>query len=109
MAVAVAAFAAGTVMGARHEPAEAAVARQWANAWERGDYPAMHALLSEKAQKRASLKRFERTYREAAETATLAKVRAAKPRRGDDDTYDLPVRMQTKIFGRLAGNGASCR
>ena len=104
VAVAVAAFAVGTVVGVRHEPAEAAVARQWANAWERADYPAMHALLSERAQKRASLKRFVRTYREAAETVTLSKVRAAKPRRGDDDSYDLPVRMQTKIFGRLTGN-----
>jgi peptidoglycan glycosyltransferase len=102
--VAVGAFSVGIVVGVRHEPAQAAVARKWASAWERGDYQAMHALLSERARKRASLKRFERTYRQAAETATLSKVRAGRPRRGDDDIYVLPVRLQTRIFGRVAGN-----
>jgi penicillin-binding protein A len=102
--VAVGAFGVGVVVGVRHEPAQAAVARKWASAWERGDYRAMHALLSERAQKRASLKRFERTYRQAAETVTLSKVRTGKPRRGDDDTYVLPVRLQTRIFGRVVGN-----
>ena len=57
------------------------MARKWASAWERGDYPAMHALLSERARRRASLKRFVRTYRQAAETVTLSKVRAGTPRR----------------------------
>jgi penicillin-binding protein A len=102
--VAVGAFGVGVAVGVRHEPAQAAVARKWASAWERGDYRAMHALLSERAQKRASLKRFERTYRQAAETVTLSKVRTGKPRRGDDDTYVLPVRLQTRIFGRVVGN-----
>ena len=101
--VALAAFGVGAVVGLRHEPAEAAVARQWAAAWERGDYSAMHALLSERARRRASLKRFVRTYRQAAETATLSKVRAQQPRKSGDTTYDLPVRMQTRIFGRLSG------
>ena len=78
-------------------------------AWERGDYPAMHALLSDRARSRASLKRFVRTYRQAAETVTLAKVRAGTPRRADDDAYDLPVRLQTRIFGRLSGQRARCR
>ena len=50
-----------------------------------------------------------RTYRQAAETATLSKVRADKPHRGDDDTYDLPVRLQTKIFGRLTRHACACR
>ena len=64
----------------------------------------MHALLSDRARRRASLKRFVRTYRQAAETLTLSKVRADTPRRADDEAYDLPVRMQTRIFGRLSGN-----
>ena len=101
--VALAAFGVGAFVGLRHEPAEAAVARQWAAAWERGDYPAMHALLSDRARSRASLKRFVRTYRQAAETVTLSKVRADTPRKADDEAYELPVRMQTKIFGRLSG------
>ena len=70
----------------RHEPARGRGRAPWATAWERGDYPAMHALLSERARSRASLKRFVRTYRQAAETATLSEVRAAEPSRRDDDT-----------------------
>ena len=101
---ALAAFAVGAVVGERHEPAEATVARQWATAWDRGDYPAMHALLSDRARRRASLKRFVRTYRQAAETLTLSEVRTDTPRRVDDETYELPVRMETRIFGRLSGN-----
>jgi peptidoglycan glycosyltransferase len=101
--VAVVAFAVGTVVGLRHEPAGATVARRWAAAWERGDYAAMHALLSDRARHRASLERFVRTYEQAAETVTLSKVRAGKPHRADGESYDLPVRLRTKIFGRLSG------
>ncbi len=101
--VAVAAFAVGTVVGLRHEPAGATVARRWAAAWERGDYAAMHALLSDRARQRASLKRFVRTYTQAAETVTLSAVHAGKPHQTDGGSYDLPVRLRTKIFGRLSG------
>jgi peptidoglycan glycosyltransferase len=101
--VAVVAFAAGAVVGLRHEPAGATVARRWAAAWERGDYAAMHALLSDRARHRASFERFVRTYEQAAETVTLSRVRAGKPHRADGESYDLPVRLQTKIFGRLSG------
>jgi cell division protein FtsI/penicillin-binding protein 2 len=101
--VAVVAFAVGAVVGLRHEPAGATVARRWAAAWERGDYAAMHALLSDRARHRASLERFVRTYEQAAETVTLSNVRAGKPHRADGESYDLPVRLRTKIFGRLSG------
>jgi penicillin-binding protein A len=100
--IAAAAFGVGAVVGLNHESAGATVARQWAKAWERGDYSAMHALLSDGARRRASLKRFVRTYRDASETATVSKVRTGKPRE-DGDAYDLPVRLQTRIFGRISG------
>ena len=58
------------------------MARDWAAAWERGDYASMHALLSDDARKRASLKRFVRTYREAGETVTLRKVATDNAARG---------------------------
>jgi penicillin-binding protein A len=102
--VAFGAFGVGTVVGMGHESAEATVARKWASAWERGDYRAMHALLSERAQKRASLERFVRTYRQSADTVTVSEVRAGRPRRGEDDTYVLPVRLQTRIFGSVTGS-----
>src|SRR4051812_21674495 len=99
--VALVAFGAGAVAGLRHEPAQATVAGKWAAAWERGDYPAMYALLSPSARKRTSIRRFERTYRQAADTTTLAKLRAGEPRHADGDVYDMPVTMQTRVFGRL--------
>ena len=102
-AVALISLGVGVYFGAKHEPAAASVARQWAAAWEEGDYATMHALLSDDARKRASLKRFVRTYRDAGETVTLRKVSARRPRQGEDGAYELPVSMQTRIFGRLRG------
>src|SRR4051794_23800566 len=102
--VAVVAFGAGAVVGLRHEPAQAAVARKWAAAWERGDYAAMYALLSPSARKRTSIQRFERTYRQVAATTTVSKLRAGRPRHADGDDYDVPVTMQTRVFGRLRGH-----
>jgi cell division protein FtsI/penicillin-binding protein 2 len=93
----------GVYFGAKHEPAAASVARQWSAAWERGDYASMHALLSDDARKRASLKRFVRTYRDAGETATVRKVKVGEARQGKNGAYQLPVSMQTRIFGRLRG------
>jgi peptidoglycan glycosyltransferase len=101
--VALVAFAAGAVVGLRHETAQAAVARKWAAAWERGDYRAMHALLSERARRRTTLKRLQRTYRRAAETTTLTKLRTGKPRHVGGELYELPVTLQTRVFGRLSG------
>ena len=37
------ALGAGMYFGGKHEPAAASVAREWAAAWERGDYAVMHA------------------------------------------------------------------
>jgi peptidoglycan glycosyltransferase len=102
-AAALIAFGVGGYLGAKHEPAAAGVARQWTAAWERGDYAEMHGLLSDSARKRTSLKRFVRTYRQASETTTLSKLRIAKPQQAENGAYDLPVAMQTRIFGRLRG------
>jgi peptidoglycan glycosyltransferase len=101
--LAVGAFATGTYVGLRHEPAAASVAQQWAAAWQRGDYAEMHSLLSDAARRRASLKRFVRTYREASETITLERLRAGDPDDAGSGAYDVPVSMRTRIFGRLRG------
>ena len=102
--LAVVAFAAGAVAGQRHEPPALAIARQWAQAWSRGDYAAMHALLTKPAQRRASVARFVRTYRTAADTLTLRRVTAGRPREEADGVYALPVLLDTRIFGRLSGS-----
>ncbi len=98
-----AAFAVGTVLGARHVPNERRAVAAFAAAWERGDYRTMHGLLSDAARARTSLGRLTRTYRDAAATLTLTGLRTGRPRE-DGDAVHLPVAMQTRIFGRLQGD-----
>ena len=54
----------GLVAGGRHEPAERRLAARFAAAWERGDYAAMHAMLTPPARaQRGPPQRFARAYR----------------------------------------------
>ena len=80
LAFAAAAFVVGIVLGSRHEPSERRVAASFAAAWERGDHAAMYALLSDPVREKVSLRRFSRAYQRAAETATVSRVRASRPR-----------------------------
>jgi peptidoglycan glycosyltransferase len=95
---ALAALGAGLYTGARHVPAEHRNLSAFAAAWERGDYRAMHELLSDDARRRTSLQRLERTYRAAAETLTLQRVRT-----GPVVDRQLPVALETRLFGTLRG------
>jgi penicillin-binding protein A len=97
------AFAGGLIAGGVHEPAERQLAARFAAAWERGDYADMHAMLTPAAQDRTPLRRFARQYRRAAETATLVRVRAARPRERDG-AMALPVTAVTRIWGRLSAD-----
>src|SRR5690349_7137740 len=99
LAFAAAAFIVGIVIGSRHEPSERRVATRFASAWERGDYATMHSLLTSDARRRYPLKRFERAYRRAAETATLAQVKASQPRVLGDGQVRLDMKLATRIFG----------
>src|SRR5919108_5329059 len=74
VAFAAAAFVVGVVLGSRHEPSERRVAARFAAAWERGDYATMHSLLTEEARKEFPLRRFQRAYSRAADTATVSRV-----------------------------------
>ena len=99
LAFAAAAFVVGIVLGSRHEPSERRVAARFAAAWERGDYATMHSLLTAKARAEFPLRRFERAYRRAADTATLSKVTARPPRMLDGGRVGLDVTLATRIFG----------
>jgi peptidoglycan glycosyltransferase len=89
----------GVAVGARYEPPEKRTVAAFAQAWERGDHRAMYALLSDAARKRTSYERLQRTYREAAETLTLRRIRVG-PVQQDDR---VPVTLETRIFGALRG------
>ncbi|MDA0184957.1 penicillin-binding transpeptidase domain-containing protein [Solirubrobacter phytolaccae] len=89
----------GIVVGARHEPPEKRTVESFAKAWERGDQRAMYALLSDDARRRTSYARLERTYKQAAETLTLQKVRTGPV----EQTNRIPIVLETRIFGALRG------
>jgi cell division protein FtsI/penicillin-binding protein 2 len=99
LAFAAASFVVGAVAGARHEPSERRVVASFATAWERGDYAAMHALLSDSARRAISLERFARAYRRAGEVATLLQVRTARPREQGDGAVAFDVIATTRVFG----------
>ncbi len=102
-AIAVLAFAGGILVGAGGEQAARTAAQDFADAWAKGDYAAMHALLTTQAQERTPLKRFAAAYRTAATTATATAIvagRAGEPR--EDGTVSVPMQVRTRLFGTLA-------
>ncbi len=103
---AVAAFGIGIAVGAGGADPRQDVAQQFTDAWSRGDYAAMHALLTPEAQKRVPLQRFAAAYRDAARTSTLDRVVAGKAAEPADGAVRVPVAMRTRIFGTLRGQVA---
>jgi penicillin-binding protein A len=101
--VATLALIAGIVIGARHVPPASRVAGAFGAAWERGDYRAMYSLLSDDARVHTSARRLARSYRQAAQTLTLVRVKAGRPR-AHGDVAELPVTLTTRIFGVLRGS-----
>jgi penicillin-binding protein A len=101
--LAIAAFAGGVVVGARHEPAERQAAERFLRAWARSDYGGMYQLLSAASRKDTSVRRFTRAYRTAAETATLQRVVPGRLRSTGNGAFAVPVRAVTKRFGTLSG------
>ncbi len=72
-------------------------------AWERSDYPAMHALLTPQSRRRSSPTALARAYEGARETATATALRAGEPE-GRGDEVEVPIAVDTRIFGRLRGH-----
>jgi transpeptidase family protein/penicillin-binding protein len=94
---------AGLVAGARHQPSERRMAARYAAAWQRGDWAGMHALLSSPAAARVSAGALRRTYAAAAATLSLERVRVGAATGGGDRPVRLPVRLDTRLWGTLAG------
>jgi len=101
-ATAVLSLLAGTVVGARHVPAEHRAVAQFALDWQRGDYAGMYALLSDDARRRVTLPQLRRSYAAAADALTLQSVRTGRVR-DDGDVVQVPVVLRTRMFGRLYG------
>jgi cell division protein FtsI/penicillin-binding protein 2 len=95
------AFLGGIVAGSAHEPAERRVANRFVTAWERGDYAAMHALLTPEAQSATPVTRFARAYRRAATTATTESVEANRPSEPKESAVAVAMHVRTRVFGEL--------
>ena len=101
MVAAALAFAGGIVAGAVHRPAEQQAAERYARAWAKGDWGAMHAMLTSDARERTGLADFRRAHERAAATATATRLRAGEASKPSDDVVRVPVRISTRVFGTV--------
>ena len=101
LGVAAIAFTAGAVEGALSSDVRREAAERYGQAWEREDYAAMHALLDEASRRRTPLSEFASLHRSAAQTLTLATLRAGAVGEADGDVLRLPVDFGTRVFGDL--------
>jgi penicillin-binding protein A len=97
------AFVVGLVVGGRHVPAEQDRVQRFAAAWERGDYATMYAQLTDAERDRVSRLSFVNAYQRAMRTSTAQRLVASEPRE-DGDGYRVPVRIDTRAFGTVAGD-----
>ena len=104
LVAAVVAFAAGVAVGRGGEDPRRTTAQAFADAWSRGDYVSMRALLTPEDRDRIPQRRFSNAYRGAARISTLASVtagRAGEP--AEDGSVRVPVSLRTRLFGTLDG------
>jgi peptidoglycan glycosyltransferase len=101
-AVGLAAFVFGLTVGGGHESETERVGQDFAAAWQREDYAAMHRLLSADARTAISREQFAAAYDAAAATATTRRLAIAKPD-VDGDVARLPVSAHTSVFGVVHG------
>jgi len=95
---------AGAFVGAAAHTASERAAEDFAAAWERGDFGAMHRLLSAQARERYPLRRFRRAYERAAATATVTSIDASDAEAFEDGHVTVPVVVDTRVFGNLRGD-----
>ena len=95
---------AGMMVGAATDSATERTATRFAEAWQRGDYRAMHRLLTPASRASHPLPEFTQEYRRAAATATATRVEPGDPKGVDGDTVTLPVVLGPRVFGALRGD-----
>ena len=101
LVAAAASFGVGVAVGASHRPAGEEAAERFARAWQRGDLPAMHAMLTDDARRATPLPAFRAAYARAAATTTLMGVRAGRAEEPREDTVRVTVVARTRIFGTI--------
>ena len=80
---------------------EKAAAERFVAAWTRGDYPAMHAELTEDARRATPVRRFREAYRSAAATATATSIAHGEVGDLRNDALSVPMTVRTRVFGTV--------
>ena len=94
------AFAAGLLLALAGETGDERAAGRFLDAWQRKDWPAMHALLTPESKKRASPQELRRAYDRAAATATATGFEAGELKE-DDGSVRVPMEVRTIAFGTV--------
>ena len=92
---------AGLVVGSRAQSGSERTADEFAEAWERGDYGAMYALLDDASRRVHTRREFRAAYRDVAATATATTVEVGDPGGERAGTVTIPVAVRTRVFGTL--------
>lgn len=82
-------------------PAAQVRADAFVAAWARDDYPAMYAELTAAARRATPLPTFISSYKDAAVTATLVRLRPEKAGEPADGVVRVPMTLSTRAFGRV--------
>ncbi len=98
-----ASLGAGLMVGARAESRSERTARDFARLWARGDYAAMHVLLTPEARARYPLPVFRAAYARAGSVATTSFVALGRVRPAGGDRVTVPVTVGTRVFGTVRG------
>jgi penicillin-binding protein A len=104
IALALAAFIAGAIVGAEPPP-EKRAAERFVNAWARQDFAALRAELSPAVRRQYSVDELRDSYLDAQETSTLSTIDPGDPQdpesSGGMDVVTVPIRAGTVAFGNL--------
>ena len=97
--LAVASLVAGIFVGTSPGRGEKQVVMRYVQAWARGDYRAMYALLDEKSRSRITERRFAAAYQNAAAVATLSSVTPGPVSARHGNTIGVQMLVHTRLFG----------
>jgi penicillin-binding protein A len=99
------AFVIGAIVGASHSPSYAhTLAERFTAAWARSDYASMYADIDVSAQRKITPSELANAYRSALTTATATGMQVTGKPRDANGGVEVPVRVQTHLFGTLTSD-----
>jgi penicillin-binding protein A len=90
------------LFGSHGSSPDQTLAQRFVNAWAGGDIATMYAEVDPATQRRLAPSDFAAAYRAADETATVQGRKVGHARSPRGATVDVPVTLNTRIFGKFA-------